>query len=95
MKKIIVMILTCLILLFTLTGCEVKGLGNNNIGWGSYTFNKVHFAIGNKDCCKEISSWSDNEVGIEVKLKDGNVLYLSEGTYMLVKDVCPICAGGI
>ena len=31
-----------------------------------------------------------NETGIEVKTKDG-ALFLSEGTYFLVEDKCPIC----
>lgn len=87
MKKIILaicMMFTCL----SLTAC------NEDLSFGNYQFNRVHFSVGNEERCAEVQSWHDNELGCEVKLKDGNVLYLSEGTYILIKDKCPICNGG-
>ena len=48
-------------------------------------------SVGGKESCKEILNWHDNEIGCEVTLKDRNSLYLSEGTYILIKDKCPIC----
>ena len=54
-------------------------------------FEKVHIALGTTDTCVEISSWHDNEIGCELKLKDGSSIYCSEGTYILVDGTCPIC----
>lgn len=92
MKRILSIILVCLICVFTFCGCsDIKGCGNENIGFGGYSFYRVHISVGGKELCKEIQSWTDNEIGCEVKLKDGNVLYLSEGTYILIQNECPIC----
>ena len=88
MKKIILAI-CMIIMLITMTAC-----GNQDLSFGNYTFNRVHFSVGGKEYCSELQSWRDNELGCEVKLEDGNVLYLSEGTYILIKDECPICNGG-
>lgn len=86
MKKLIILIMSLILTIFTLSGC-----GNQDLSFGNYTFTKVHISVGGKEICREISSWHDNEIGCEVKLKDNNVLYLSEGTYILIKDKCPIC----
>ena len=49
-------------------------------------------SIGNHfDKCFELDNWHDDERGCEVKLKNGSSIYLSEGTYILVEDYCPIC----
>ena len=86
MKKIIIVVIA-IMLMICLTSC-----GNNNIGFGSYTFRRVHiFTRNGQDKCLEIQSWHDNEIGIEVHTKVYGALYLSEGTYMLCELKCPIC----
>lgn len=85
MKKLIILITALTLTLFTLTGC------NMSCSPGNYSYNRVHISVGGKELCKEILNWHDNEIGCEVTLKDGNSLYLSEGTYILIKDKCPIC----
>ena len=69
------------------SGCK----SNMSIGFGNFNFTRVHFSVGNIECCEEISSWHENEIGCEVELKNGNHLYLSEGTYILIESECPIC----
>lgn len=76
-------------LLFTATGCT--GCGNMGMGPGNYEFKKVHINMGDKHACVEIEKWYDNERGVEVKIKDGDALFLSEGTYILLEETCPIC----
>ena len=87
MKKIIASFLILLIAIVSLTSC-----GNMSLGLGNYSYNKVHvFDTCGNYCDLEIDKWYDNETGIEVLLKDGNNLFLSEGTYILLKDECPLC----
>ena len=87
MKKII---LACILALstFSLAGC------NEGIGWGTFNFNRAHISVGSKDVCVEIQSWHDNELGCELKLKNGTSIYCAEGTYILIDGECPICKGG-
>lgn len=85
MKKIAVILIT-LMLLFTLASC-----GNKAYGPGNYQFDKVHVFDDGCSKCIEINKWYDNESGIEVQKKDGDGLFFSEGTYMLVEGKCPIC----
>jgi hypothetical protein len=47
--------------------------------------------MGDEHACVEIEKWYDDERGVEIKIKDGDALFLSEGTYMLVEDECPLC----
>lgn len=71
----------------------LSSCGNMSVGFGNYTYNRVHVFDTAGNCCDlEIDKWYDNENGIEIQLKDGNNLYLSEGTYILIKDECPLCA---
>ena len=88
MKKFVVLIMMLILTLFSfgLGGC------NKSCSPGNYNFTKVHISTpGGIDKCFELSSWHDNERGCEVKLKNGSSLFLSEGTYILVEDYCPIC----
>lgn len=89
MKKIIAISLACVIV-FALTAC-----GNMSLGLGNFEYNVIHVCdhAGN---CKDyrIHKWYENGTGIEVTLTNGNNLYLSEGTYILAKDNCPICEDG-
>ena len=87
MKKMFIIFLTSVFSLFTFSGC------NEDLGFGNYSFKKAHINLDgqNNGICVNIKSWHDNEVGCEVKMENGSSLYLSEGTYMLVEDYCPIC----
>jgi len=89
MKRKILYIIMSLIILstFILTSC-----GNLSIGAGNFNFKKVHIHLGSIDRCLTIEKWYDNEgMGIEVKTKECGSLFLSEGTYILIEDKCPIC----
>lgn len=95
MKKIILILTAIIFSLIALTGCgegcSCEGCGNNDMGMGNYTFNYVHIFTDEEDICLHIKSWKDSEVGIEVKLDDGNTLFISENRYLLSRDYCPIC----
>ena len=88
MKKIISIILIITVLFLV---CSLTTSCNQGLGFGNYTFTKVHICVGDVNKCVEIEKWYDNEIGIEVKTKNYGALYLSEGTYFLVEDKCPIC----
>lgn len=81
MKKIALFIST--LLLIGLTGC-----GNQSLGFGNYNFNKVHCVQEHK--CIEITTWYDNDSGIEVDTENG-AFFFSEGTYILIENDCPYC----
>ena len=89
MKKIIGVIVILALVMALFTGC-----GNMNMGLGNFSFNKVHIDIHGYSSCVELVSWIDNSTGIEVKTERYGSIYLSEGTYILVEDRCPICDGG-
>ena len=87
--KYIKIICLILIALTLLTGC------NMSIGIGSYSFKHIHVCDFGGNCSDAtVVNWHDNEEGIEVKTKEYGSLFLSEGTYILFNDVCPICEGG-
>lgn len=83
---IFMLLVVAVIAVVTLTSC-----GNMSIGPGNYSFKKVHINTHENACCVEIEKWYDDERGIEVKAKDGGAMYLSEGSYILIEDKCPIC----
>ena len=89
MKKIISLILITVILTLALASC-----GNANLGFGTYTFKHARVAVGgDTGQCFNISSWHDNELGIELHMTNGDSMYCSEGTYLLFSDAsaCPFC----
>ena len=89
MKKLIILTMSLILTIFTFT---LSGCGNMSFSLGNYNFRKVHISTpGGFDKCCELDNWYDNERGCEVKLKNGSSIYLSEGTYILVEDYCPIC----
>lgn len=69
------------------------GCGNMNLGFGNYTFNGVHIDTVHHTACYAVESWNDCETGIEVKTKEKGTLFLSEGTYILYENECPLCSG--
>ena len=85
MKKI------CLLLAFAILVMMLCACGNQSIGFGNFTFKKVHIDTYHFSGCYTIVKWHDNESGIEVETEEVGSIFLSEGTYILVEDKCPIC----
>ena len=89
MKTIIrtcVSIILILVLLFTLAGC------NMGLGLGNFTFTHIHICDFNGNMSHAIiEKWYDTNSGIEVKTEEYGSIFLSEGTYVLYNDNCPIC----
>ena len=77
-----------------LSGCS----GSGNGGWGveyGVVYDKVHLFDGGatKGHCERIVKWShvSDACLAQVTLESGVDLFLSEGTYLLVRGRCPIC----
>ena len=85
-KKIITLVLAVVCICGILTGC-----GNMSMGFGNFTFHKIHVDTHNYSGCFTIEKWYDNDSGIEVKTKEAGFMYLAEGMYMLIEDECPFC----
>ena len=85
MKKLFLTLMLVVCLAFV-------GCGNMNIGFGNYTFNGVHVETYHNTACYEVETWTNAETGIEVKTKEKGTLFLSEGTYILYENECPICS---
>lgn len=84
-----ILLIMLIMAVMLLTSC-----GNMSIGPGNYSFKKVHINTHENACCVDIDNWHDNEGGgIEVRSKDTGSMFLSEGTYILIEDACPICGG--
>ena len=86
MKKFLSVMFT--VTLLALTAC------NTDIGFGSYSFHKVHVQMYNMDkpAHFEVETWKDDEGGIELKTKNYGTIFLGDNTYMLYDiDECPIC----
>lgn len=77
MKKLIYSIIILVICLTILVSCNV------NLGLGAMKFNYVYIKTQNSYKCYEIASWRENDVGVEVKLKNGTSLFIAEGLYIL------------
>lgn len=89
MKKFIAIVLSA-ILCLSLVAC-----GNEDWSLGNYTYTHVHASDGVEGRCATITSWHDNDTGIELHTKEWGSVYLSEGTYMLYESGsgCPFCGG--
>lgn len=92
MKKfrIIGVILCVVLMVLCFTGC-----GNMSLGLGNFEYNKVHVDTHHFSGCLDVEKWYEATTGIEVKLDSGESVFLSEGQYMLIKDECPFCKGGV
>ena len=91
MKKVFVAV--CIVLLAVvmfLTSC-----GNMSLGFGNFNFNHIRISDYTEGYCLDVNKWYDYENGIEVQTSNGNSLFLSEGTYILVENGknCPFCKG--
>ena len=70
---------------------------NMNIGPGSYSFRAVHiYGFDKESRDVAIKSWKEGGMGIEVNTKDYGSMFLSDGTYILLRGIgdCPICGRG-
>lgn len=88
MKKLFVFILVLVMFLGLLAGC-----GNMSMGFGKYTFEKIHVDTYHYSGCLTVDKWYDNESGIEVKTSEVGHIYLAEGMYVLIESECPFCTG--
>lgn len=68
---------------------------NMNIGPGSYSFHAVHiYGFDKQSRDVAIKSWRGGDgAGIEVNTEKYGSIFLSEGTYILLREIgeCPIC----
>lgn len=89
MRKIIAILTAAILMCVFLAGC-----GNENWGFGNYTFTHAHISVDDTGHCVTVDSWHDNELGCEIHTPDGGI-YLSEGTYQLFETAktCPYCGG--
>ena len=85
----IIALAVILAIIFSLASC-----GNENWGFGNYTFTHARISLGGEGHCVTVNSWHDNELGCEIHTSDGTI-YLSEGTYQLFEKTktCPYCGG--
>lgn len=90
MKKVFAIILCVVMISTTLAGC-----GNMSVGFGSFTYEKVHIDTHHYSGCLTIEKWYESESGIEVKTEERGSVFLSEGTYILLEGGkgCPLCEG--
>ena len=80
-----------IIMLVTMLTMMITGCGNMSLGFGNFTFEKIHVDTHNYNGCFTVEKWYDNSNGIEVKTKEAGSMYLAEGMYMLIEDDCPFC----
>ena len=86
MKKYFSVLILALTVILVFVSC-----GNMNLGFGNFTFNGVHIETYHNTACYKVETWNNAETGIEVKTKEVGTLFLSEGTYILYENECPIC----
>lgn len=86
MKKIIAMIMAVILIAVMFAGC-----GNMSMGFGNFTFRKIHVDTYHYSGCFTVEKWFDSTSGIEVKTREAGSMYLAEGMYMLIEDECPFC----
>lgn len=91
MKKFIAIALCAVIAIATLTGC-----GNQSLGFGNFTYEKVHIDTYHYSGCLTVETWYENETGVEMKTKECGSIFLSEGTYIMLggDKECPFCKYG-
>ena len=87
MRKFIAIVM---IMVMTLAMCAC---GNENWGFGNYSWKHVHFSDAVSGHCATISSWHDNTTGIEIHTVECGSMFLSEGSYILFESGsdCPFC----
>lgn len=87
MKKIVILLLISAMLIIALCSC-------NKQMFGTYNFTHVHICDNAGHTADyKIESWTEQSEtpGIEVKIQGYGSMWLSEGTYILYTDKCPLC----
>ena len=79
----------CLILI-VLIGTMMFCACNYSAGCGNLSFEKIHIDTHHFSGCYTVEKWYSSENGLEVKTKELGAIFVSEGTYILVEDKCPI-----
>ena len=89
MKKIFVILISLVILCTLLTSCGNQAI----LDPGNFSFKHVHITDHIEGHCFDIEKWWDNENGVEIRLSNGEGVFLSEGTCQLFesKTTCPYC----
>jgi hypothetical protein len=87
MKKLVAVLVICLLMVPMLCAC------NEGLGWGNYSWTHIHFTDAVEGCCATIEVWYKNTTGIEVKTQEYGSMFLSEGSYILFEngETCPFC----
>lgn len=70
--------------------CSV-GCGNRVYVRDNHEYSRIHVGTSNYVDCFEVDKYFMEDTGIGVTTTDGDVMWLSVGTYILVEDECPIC----
>lgn len=89
MKKIFVLMCVLVLTILCCAGCGNKAI----LDPGNFNFKHVHISDHTEGHCLEIDKWWDNDSGIEVRMTNGEGVFLSEGTYQLFESSasCPYC----
>lgn len=92
MRKIAIILFVSFILMLVMAGC-----GNSSIGFGNYTFGGIHVfdSSGNFHDYTVTKWYQGDNIGLEVLTKEAGPLFLSEGTYIMYNEVCPLCGGNV
>ena len=94
MKRIISLILVLAVLTATILLVACTKVSDNKINikmLNTTYFPKVHI-FGNYNDCLTIKSWyRSSDIGVIVETEEYGELYLSNGTFVLIKDECPFC----
>jgi len=81
-------------LLMAVAALSLSGCNEQVVGWGSLSFHHVHIQmLGQSEPVHLlVTSWRNDEGGIELKTKNFGTILVGDGTY-LAYDVeeCPIC----
>ena len=87
MKKILAIVLIVIAMATCLSAC-----GNENWGFGNYTFTHAHITDGVESYCVKVNSWHYSDLGCEIHTPNGGI-YLSKGSYHLYESAktCPYC----
>lgn len=88
MRKIIAVFICIMIMLLA---CSCGNMAVFDLG--NYDFNKVHVDSYHYSGCFTVEKWHNDSTGVEVKTREVGSIFVCEGNYFLVEDVCPFCVG--
>ena len=93
MKNNLYRISILVLLLLMMVSSVLVSCGNMSLGMGNYTYRHIYVDTRSGGKCINITKWYENDTGVEVQTTDGNGIFFSEGTYIMVEDEgkCPFC----